>query len=54
MKGIETYSAKAGPPGGSANPTETDLADLQRFSLLVKHYQEEHYPMSFELIAIKF
>ena len=40
---IETYLAK-----GSTNLTETDLAELQRLSLLVERFEEEHYPMPVE------
>lgn len=40
---IETYLAK-----GSANLVELDLAELQRLSLLVERYEEEHYPMPVE------
>ena len=40
---IETFLAK-----GSANLTETDLAELQRLSLLVERYEDEHYPMPVE------
>lgn len=40
---IETCLAK-----GSANLTESDLAELQRLSLLVERYEEEHYPMPIE------
>ena len=43
MEGIETYLAK-----GSANLSETDLAELQRLSLLVERYEEEPYPMPVE------
>ncbi|MBD2754385.1 hypothetical protein IC230_15870 [Spirosoma sp. BT704] len=35
MEGIETYLAK-----GSASLLETDLAELQRLSLLVERYEE--------------
>lgn len=40
---IETYLTK-----GSANLTETDLAELQRLSLLVERYEDEEYPMPVE------
>lgn len=43
MAVIETYLAK-----GSANLVELDLAELQRLSLLVERYEEEHYPMPVE------
>lgn len=43
MEVIETYLAK-----GSPNLTEVDLAELQRLSLLVERYEEEHYPMPVE------
>lgn len=42
---IKTFLAKAGPPGGSQNLTESDLAELQRLSLLVERYEDEQYPM---------
>ncbi|GAB3893518.1 hypothetical protein [Spirosoma agri] len=47
MAVIETQLAK-----GSANMTETDLAELQRLSLLAEHYEEEHYPMPVELATL--
>lgn len=40
---IETYLTK-----GSANLTETDLAELQRLSLLVERHEDEEYPMPVE------
>ncbi|AQG79109.1 helix-turn-helix domain-containing protein [Spirosoma montaniterrae] len=40
---IEVFLAK-----GSSNMTEVDLAELQRLSLLVERYEEEHYPMPVE------
>ncbi len=40
MEVIETYLAK-----GSTNLTEPDLAELQRLSLRVERYEDEHYPM---------
>jgi antitoxin component HigA of HigAB toxin-antitoxin module len=40
MSVIETFLAKK-----SANLTETDLAELQRISLLAERYEKEHYPM---------
>jgi HTH-type transcriptional regulator / antitoxin HigA len=43
MSVIETFLAK-----GSANMTETDLAELQRISLLAERYEKEHYPMPIE------
>ena len=43
MEVIETYLAK-----GSVNLTENDLAELQRLSLLVERYEDEHYPMPVE------
>jgi HTH-type transcriptional regulator/antitoxin HigA len=43
MEVIETYLAK-----GSVNMTEAGLAELQRLSLLVERYEEEHYPMPVE------
>ena len=43
MAVIETYLAK-----GSVNLTESDLAELQRLSLLVERYEDEHYPMPVE------
>ena len=43
MEVIETYLAKS-----SATMTEVDLAELQRLSLLVERYEEEHYPMPVE------
>ncbi|MBC7571432.1 MAG: helix-turn-helix domain-containing protein [Spirosoma sp.] len=43
MEVIETYLAK-----GSTNLTEPDLAELQRLSLLVERYEDEHYPMPVE------
>lgn len=33
---------------GSANLTESDLAELQRLSLLVERYEDQHYPMPVE------
>ena len=43
MAVIETFLAK-----GSENLTETDLAELQRISLLAERYEKEHYPMPIE------
>lgn len=43
MEVIETYLAKE-----SVNLLEADLAELQRLSLLVERYEEEHYPMPVE------
>ena len=43
MAVIETYLAK-----GSSHLTETDLAELQRLSLLVEKYEDAHYPMPVE------
>ena len=40
---IETFLAK-----DSTNLTETDLAELQRLSLLVERYEDERYPMPVE------
>ncbi len=40
---IEVFLAK-----GSSNMTEADLAELQRLSLLVERYEDEHYPMPVE------
>ena len=40
---IETFLAK-----GSPNLTDSDLAELQRLSLLVERYEDEHYPMPVE------
>lgn len=45
LAAIETLLTKAGPPGGSLNLTESDLAELQRLSLLVERYEDEQYPM---------
>lgn len=43
MELIEVYLAKK-----SANLSEADLAELQRLSLLVERYEDEHYPMPVE------
>ena len=43
MAAIETYLSK-----GSDTLTDSDLAELQRLSLLVKKYEDIHYPMPVE------
>lgn len=48
MEVIETYLAK-----GALNLTETDLAELQRLSLLVERYEEERYPMPVDSTILK-
>ena len=44
MNIIETYLTK-----DSVDLTEADLAELQRISLLVERYEDEHYPMPDEI-----